>query len=105
MIFDADTGDSDYAVHVLNITFRLATYLIGMVWDLTRCQRAGKSAGHSTRDRRDHVIERSGQIPNHPDKVWSEVLDAAVHTEVDRLGKVLYERAPLGWLVLEDLDF
>ena len=81
MILDADAGDTNHAVDIFDVAFDFTPNSIGDGRDLTHCQCAGKSAGQSTAHRRDHVIERRGQIALGLDFV--KVFDAPMHAEGD----------------------
>lgn len=53
----ADLGDAQHAIDLFDVAFDASVDVVGG-GDLTRFQRAGKSAGQSPRDAGDHVIER-----------------------------------------------
>jgi hypothetical protein len=57
-VADRDSLDHQYAVLCLDLADRLDVVLIGINFDLTRLQRAGKGAGQSASGGSDNVVQR-----------------------------------------------
>jgi len=76
-IGDADFCDLDRLFDLLYITLDMGNEIVGKYNNLTRCQRAGKSAAQSSRDGGDHVVQRGGYVLGGFDAV--KLRDAAMH--------------------------
>ena len=87
VVLDADFGDFDGLVDLFDVPVDGCVEVVGEGDNLARCQRAGKSAGQSSRDGGDHVVQRRRNILFGFDAVKGR--DAAVHAVWDGILEVL----------------
>ncbi len=102
----ADLGDLENAVHVFNIPFHERDEIVCGL-DFPRFQRRGEGSGESPTNAGNHVIEgRRIFRPRDLAAVFLlvEVLDAAVHTEMNGLREVLDVGRAKRSFVLHDTD-
>jgi len=105
-VSQADPGDLENAVHVLNIPFHERDEIVCGL-DFPRFQRRGEGSGESPTNAGNHVIEgRRIFRPRDLAAVFLlvEVLDAAVHTEMDRLREILDVGRSVRAFMLQDAD-
>jgi hypothetical protein len=87
-----DTCNAKHAVRCTDIAFDTCRELVGSRRNLTRLQRACKSAEQSTSDGRDYIVECREDLLLRLDSV--ELLDRSVNTKADRLPEGFHGRMP-----------
>ena len=92
VVLDTDFGNFDRLFDLLDVPLDGCIEVVGEGDNLARCQRAGKSAGQSSRDGGDHVVERRRDFLFGLDPVKGR--NAAVHAVWDGILEVLNQRAP-----------
>jgi hypothetical protein len=105
-VSQADFGDLENPVHVFNVPFHKRDEVVCGL-DFPRFQRGGEGAGESPTDAGNHVIQ-GRRIFRTCDLtavfLLVEVLDPAVHAEMNRLGEVLDVGRAVRAFKLQDAD-
>ena len=102
----ADLGDLENAVDVFNIPFHERDEIVCGL-DFPRFQRRGEGSGESPTNAGNHVIEGRGIFRSRDLAavfLLVEVLDAAVHTEMNGLREVLNVGRAVRTFMLQDTD-
>jgi hypothetical protein len=106
LVGQADLGDLENAVHVLNIPFHERDEIVCGL-DFPRFQRSRKGSGESPTNAGNHVIEGCGIFRTRDLStvfLFVEIPDAAVHTEMDRLREILDVGRSVRAFMLHDAD-
>ena len=105
-IGQADLGDLENAVYVFNIPFHKRDEIVRSLY-FPRFQRGGKGTGQSPTNSGNHVIEGRGIFRTYNLTavfLLVEILDPAVHAEMDRLREVLDVGRAVRAIMLHDTD-
>jgi hypothetical protein len=105
-VSQADPGDLENPVHLFNVPFYEGDEIVGSL-DFPRFQRSPKGSGESPAHSGDHVIQGRrifGTFDLTAVFLLVEILDTAVHAEMDGLREVLDVRGTVGAFMLHNTD-